>query len=143
MKVGQTKLRQVGAKLIASSGAAWLLLGAAPASAPSSLAMLEQLEKGAWTLTERDQGGGKGRICLGDPEKLLRLEHPSGKCSRYVLDDRADVASVHYTCAGAGHGHTIIRRETNRLVQIETQGIAFGRPFDRSIEARRVGSCRR
>ena len=42
---------------------------------------------------------------------------------------------MHYTCPGAGHGRTSIRSETNRLVQIDTQGIADGKPFSQAIEA--------
>jgi hypothetical protein len=49
--------------------------------------------------------------------------------------------TVHYTCPGSGHGRTTIRKETNRLVQIDTQGIASGSPFSRTFEARRGGSC--
>jgi hypothetical protein len=48
---------------------------------------------------------------------------------------------VQYTCRGRGYGRTHIRRETSRLVQIDTQGIADGRPFAFAAEARRVGDC--
>jgi hypothetical protein len=48
---------------------------------------------------------------------------------------------VQYTCRGKGYGRTHIRRETGRLVQIDSQGIAGGLPFEFSAEARRVGDC--
>ena len=48
---------------------------------------------------------------------------------------------VQYTCRGKGYGRTQIRRESNRLVQIDSQGIADGLPFSFSAEARRVGDC--
>ena len=49
--------------------------------------------------------------------------------------------TVQYTCPGRGFGRTHIRRETRRLVQIDTQGVAEGLPFSASIEGRRVGDC--
>jgi hypothetical protein len=49
--------------------------------------------------------------------------------------------TVQYTCRGRGFGRTHIRRETDRLVQIDTQGIADSRPFAFSVEARRTGDC--
>jgi hypothetical protein len=58
-----------------------------------------------------------------------------------VINDGAAEVTVHYTCPGAGHGRTTIRKETNRLVQIDTQGIAGGMPFSRTFEARRGGVC--
>jgi predicted subunit of tRNA(5-methylaminomethyl-2-thiouridylate) methyltransferase len=58
-----------------------------------------------------------------------------------VVEDRADQVTVQYTCRGRGYGRTTIRRETGRLVQIQTQGIAEGLPFDFAAEARRMGDC--
>ncbi|SNS41071.1 DUF3617 domain-containing protein [Sphingopyxis indica] len=113
---------------------------AAPAQAPS-LAMLDRLEKGRWELTERGQQKPLQTMCLGDARKMIQIHHPRGECSRYVIEDRPDSVTVHYTCPGAGHGRTTIRAETNRLVQIDTQGIAGGKPFSQAIEARRVGPC--
>lgn len=111
-----------------------------PAQAPS-LAMLDRLEKGNWQLRERGTNTVVQTMCLGDARRMIQLRHPRGNCSRYVIEDQADAVTVHYTCPGAGHGRTTIRSETNRLVQIDTQGIAEGRPFSQAIEARRVGDC--
>ena len=121
---------------------ALLLAGAAavPAQAPS-LAMLDQLEKGSWDLRERDGQGAVRTACLGDARSLIQINHMRTGCSRYVIEDGASEVTVHYTCPGAGHGRTTIRRETNRLVQIDTQGIANGAPFSHAIEARRTGVC--
>jgi hypothetical protein len=58
-----------------------------------------------------------------------------------VIEDRPDVVTVQYTCRGRGYGRTTIRRENAQLVQIDTQGIAEGLPFEFSAEARRVGAC--
>src|SRR3546814_2145741 len=73
---------------------------------------------------------------------MIQVYHPGATCSRYVIEDTPNSVTVHYTCPGAGHGRTTIRSETNRLVQIDTQGIAEGRPFSQAIEARRTGGCR-
>ena len=105
------------------------------------LAMLNQLEQGQWQVRDRDAPGTPRALCLGDPRVLLQLRHPQAGCSRFVVDDGADVVTVQYSCPGNGGGRTSIRRETNRLVQIDTQGIANGAPFSATYEARRVGTC--
>ena len=111
-----------------------------PAQAPS-LAMLDRLEKGSWQLRERGKDVVLQTMCLGDARRMIQIEHPQSNCSRYVIEDTPTSVTVHYTCPGAGHGRTTIRSETNRLVQIDTQGIAGGRPFSQAIEARRAGAC--
>ena len=72
---------------------------------------------------------------------LLQIRQPASACSRYVITNDKQVATVHYTCPGSGHGRTTVRVETPRLAQVETQGVVGAEPFDISIEARRVGSC--
>ena len=113
---------------------------AVPAQAPS-LAMLDRLEKGSWQLRERGKDAVLQTICVGDARRMIQIYHPRSNCSRYVIEDTPTSVTVHYTCPGAGHGRTNIRSETNRLVQIDTQGIADGKPFSQSIEARRTGGC--
>ncbi|KGB57100.1 hypothetical protein FG91_00205 [Sphingopyxis sp. LC81] len=113
---------------------------AVPAQAPS-LAMLDRLEKGSWQLRERGKEDVLQTICVGDARRMIQIQHPRSTCSRYVIEDTPNSVTVHYTCPGAGHGRTSIRSETNRLVQIDTQGIAEGRPFSQAIEARRTGGC--
>lgn len=113
---------------------------AVPAQAPS-LAMLDRLEKGSWQLRERGKDVVLQTMCLGDARRMIQIEHPRSNCSRYIIEDKPNSVTVHYTCPGAGHGRTTIRSETNRLVQIDTQGIAEGRPFSQAMEARRTGGC--
>lgn len=124
------------------SFAACALVGATtvPAQAPS-LAMLDRLEKGSWQLRERGQTAVLQTICVGDARRMIQIYHPRATCSRYIIEDTPGSVTVHYTCPGAGHGRTSIRSETNRLVQIDTQGIADGKPFSQAIEARRAGAC--
>jgi hypothetical protein len=124
---------------LALAAAAVMMVAPVAAQAPG-LAMLAELERGSWQV--RDRAGGASRaICLGDAGQLLQLRHPRGGCSRYVISDSAAEVTVHYTCPGAGHGRTTIRRETNRLIQIDTQGISAGAPFSDAYEARRMGPC--
>ncbi|MCB2080523.1 MAG: hypothetical protein KDE55_22870 [Novosphingobium sp.] len=106
------------------------------------LAMLGQLQKGEWELRVRGDDASVRRICLGDAGRLIQLRHNAKGCDRLVVLDSADEVTVQYTCTGQGYGRTHIRRETNRLVQIDTQGIADGLPFSYALEARRVGTCR-
>ena len=123
---------------------ALLLIGslgaAAPAHAPQ-LAALMHIEVGQWQLKEGDATAAARSLCVTDPAVLLQLGHPGAQCSRFVIADAPDGATVHYTCPGAGHGRTTITLETPRLLHLQTQGIAGGGPFDMDYEARRVGAC--
>ena len=105
-----------------------------------SLAMLDQLEAGRWELRDRD-GAAPQRICVPNGRRLIQLRHPGLACDSFVVTDGPGEVVVQYTCPGRGYGRTQIRRETNRLVQVQSQGIVDGLPFDFSAEARRVGDC--
>lgn len=133
-----TYLSPVG--IVAALG--MILLGfAIPAAAQSdSLQMLSGLTKGEWTIKHRD-GGPDRKICLQTGQELIQLRHEESSCSRFVVEDGANRVTVQYTCPGNGYGRTNIRRESGGLVQIESQGIAEGLPFQFSAEARRTGSC--
>jgi hypothetical protein len=109
--------------------------------ARSPLGMLDTLEPGRWELRMRDTGSPIEHICLPDAQKLIQLRHRGDACHRLIVTDDPTEVTVQYTCRGHGYGRTHIRRETRRLVQIETQGIADGRPFSFAAEARKVGSC--
>lgn len=132
----------IGASLFRCLLGASALAGATavPAQAPS-LAMLDGLEKGSWQLRERGNDAVLQTFCVGDARRMIQIQHPRANCSRYIIEDTPKSVTVHYTCPGAGHGRTSIRSETNRLVQIDTQGIADGKPFSQAIEARRAGAC--
>ena len=120
--------------------AAGVLATAAPAfGGGPSLAMLDQIEGGKWELRER--GAPPQQICVPSGRQLIQLRHPGASCNSFVIEDTAAQVVVQYTCAGHGYGRTQIRRETSRLVQIDSQGIVDGYPFEVSAEARRVGAC--
>jgi hypothetical protein len=86
-------------------------------------------------------GDNVERICLHGPDTLIQLRHPDQLCEKVVIEDSATDVTVQYTCRGRGYGRTHIRRESGRLLQIETQGIVGGLPFDFAAEGRRVGDC--
>ncbi|MEO0462309.1 MAG: hypothetical protein AAF127_04205 [Pseudomonadota bacterium] len=125
---------------LSALGTATLLVGLPLAAQSGGLAMLEGLAKGEWTVTYRD-GRAERKICLKSGEELIQLRHKQSDCSRFVVEDAASKVTVQYTCPGDGYGRTDIRRETGDLVQIESQGIASGLPFQFAAEARRTGSC--
>lgn len=106
--------------------------------------VLNGLGKGQWQL--RAVGSGPSRvaqnkICIGDPMKLVQIQHGSANCSQRILNERGNKVTVSYSCRGQGQGITTIRRESNRLIQINSQGIRNGSPFNFSVEGRLGGSC--
>ncbi|WP_189538538.1 DUF3617 domain-containing protein [Novosphingobium arvoryzae] len=127
---------------VAAGAIAALLAFSAPASGQrSSLTMLDQLDAGRWELRVRDSGNAAERLCVSNGRRFIQLRHPEVSCDRLVVEDGPSEVTVQYTCRGQGYGRTSIRRETSRLVQIESQGIRNGLPFEFSAEARRVGDC--
>lgn len=126
----------------AAIGTAALLLAAVPAAGQrQSLVMLDRLQAGQWELVARDGSRVRERICLRDGRRLIQLRHPASACDRLVVEDSAAEVTVQYTCRGQGFGRTSIRMEHRRLIQVETQGIAGGLPFEFSAEGRYLGAC--
>ena len=132
------KISPIG--MIAAVG--MVLLGLAlPAAAQSdALSMLGGLSKGEWTIKHRD-GSADRKICVKSGRELIQLRHKQPDCSRFVVEDARSKITIQYTCPGDGYGRTNIRKETGELVQIESQGIASGLPFQFAAEARHTGSC--
>lgn len=131
-------MRRMGKFLI---GLGALGAGSAVAAQGDGLAMLAKLQRGQWSVTSRD-GGPSRSLCLGDPAQLFQLRHARSACSRYVVEDGESRVAVQYTCRGNGFGRTSIRKETSTLVQIESQGVERGQPFQFTAEARRTGACK-
>ena len=113
---------------------------AGPGLAQGSLAMLDTLDKGGWEVRYRN-GDSARKVCLRTGRELIQLRHGGSACNRFVVEDGAAAVTVQYTCRGNGYGRTSLRRESATLVQIDSQGIADGKPFEFSAEARRTGSC--
>ncbi|GAO38193.1 hypothetical protein SCH01S_10_00030 [Sphingomonas changbaiensis NBRC 104936] len=124
--------------LILVAGAAALLLEGA-ANAP--ILAFGRIEPGEWQLRALDNSMPMRKLCIDDAYDLVQLRHPGAACSRFVLANEPQTATVHYTCAGAGYGRTMIRVETGQLVRIESQGLANRSPFEIALEGRRVGKC--
>lgn len=131
-----TKTRIAGAAL-----AAFVVLAAPAMGSGPSLAMLDGLETGRWEVRVREPGAEPQRMCLATGRSLIQLRHPGVACDTFVVKDAPNEVEVQYTCRGHGYGRTHIRRETGRLVQIDSRGIAGGLPFEFNAEARRIGDC--
>ena len=123
------------AGIMAVSGAAVPVLAQG-----NGLAMLGTLTKGEWTIKQRG-GAGDRKICVRSGTELIQLVHRDSGCSQFVVEDGAARVTVQYTCPGNGYGRTSIRRETAGLVQLESQGIQGGMPFQMTAEGRRTGPC--
>jgi hypothetical protein len=119
-----------------------ILAGPAGSQNGGKISALTKLQPGLWQL--RVIGGGAPRpapVCIGDPAVLTQLPHRDQPCSRLVVAQDGQEATVHYTCQAGGYGQTSLRVETPRLVQIDTQGILGNAPFAYRMEARHAGSC--
>jgi hypothetical protein len=132
-------------KIIASIGAfAAFSCISVGAYALDSGDLLETLERGLWRI--RSGTGASSALpieqyCVGDPSRLAQLRHGNATCSQTVLRSTPNTIVISYTCRGQGQGTTTIRKETNRLIQINSQGIWNNSPFNFSAEARRTGAC--
>jgi hypothetical protein len=123
----------------AAQGAA--RLKATQLSANGKVAALAGIESGKWQIRDLDAAFPPASICIGDPQILVRFEHRAAECRAEVVEDAAGAATVQYSCAGRGFGHSKVRVQTPRLVRIDTQGLSGGRPFSYRLEAQRTGSC--
>ncbi|MFC3175220.1 DUF3617 domain-containing protein [Novosphingobium bradum] len=117
-----------------------VLAGSIAAQAPQPVNLLASLRDGQWEL--RPHGGPVAqRLCIRGGAGLIQLRHPGKVCDRLVLEQTSRLITVQYTCKGSGFGRTQLRRETSQLIQIETQGVAEGLPFEYAAEGRWVGEC--
>ena len=134
-------LNRKSVRMAALAGAMSLAAIGGVALAQNSLAMLDSLDKGGWELRYRD-GAAPRAICVRSGREFIQLRHKESGCNRFVVEDGKDEVTVQYTCRGNGYGRTNIRKEGSGLVQIDSQGIVDGRPFQFSAEARYTGRCR-
>jgi hypothetical protein len=104
--------------------------------------MLDRLEPGLWEVRARDDGDTV-QICVNNGRKLIQVRHRGETCKPFIIDDTPSMVTVQYSCPTGGYGHTRLRYENPRLVQLETQGIDKGLPFNFVAEARRLGPCSR
>lgn len=138
MKIKLSQLG-LGALLCISAGSGAFAFGQA-----SDLPLLDSLERGMWQL--RSVGGGATSatstpICLGDHTRLVQIQHGNAPCEHYVVRSSPNSVTVSYSCNGQGQGLTTIRKESNRLIHIQSQGIRNNSPFSFSVEGRKTGAC--
>ncbi len=127
--------------ILSCAGGASAVLAAGPAP---SLGILDTLQRGLWNLRPvagTTKPAAVSQICLGNPARLTQIQHGDTVCERTILSSSPTQITVRYDCAGQGWGMTTIRRETSGLVQIDSQGIRNGTPFNFSVEGRRGPSC--
>ena len=137
----QLSNRSIRAIALAGLAAGAVLWGAAPGIAQDTgLAMLSSLSKGEWTIKQRGVLRSR-KICVRTGAELIRIKHREAGCNQFVVEDGVARVTVQYTCPGNGYGRTSIRRETPALVQLESQGIHDGAPYQLVAEARRTGTC--
>jgi hypothetical protein len=106
--------------------------------------LLSNIERGRWLLRAVGGAGGApvSQLCVGDPRVLAQIEHRGNpQCSHFVVRSSPTSVTISYSCKGAGQGLTTIRKETERLIQIQSQGISNGAPFSFSVEGRHGGAC--
>ena len=128
--------------LYAFPGALLLSLAAAGSAKPDGdMALLDSLDRGMWQLRPTAGSVPTAKICLGKSESLTQIHHSGLACEQYFVRSSPNSLTVSYTCAGHGQGLTIIRKETNRIIHIQSQGIRDNAPFSFSAEGRRTGPC--
>jgi hypothetical protein len=108
------------------------------------LSLLESLERGVWQF--RAVGGSAsappvGQLCVGDVSRLTQLQHGNTPCEQYVVRSLPNSVTVSYSCKGQGQGLTTIRKESGKLIQIQSQGIRNNAPFSFSVEGRKTVAC--
>jgi hypothetical protein len=125
-----------------------ILSAIASVSVAAALPQLQQIkammtvQPGLWTIHALDRGETDvPAVCVADPTRLLQFRHPNQTCSRFVIADTARVATIQYTCPGAGWGRTSVRIISPGQLRLDTQGIADNAPFALAAEARRIGEC--
>ncbi len=105
--------------------------------------ILSSLKSGLWQFREKARGNDiVDAICVGDVNKMIKIKNKDDSCTFKMLSQSGNSVTYDYSCAGKGKGRTTIRKETNGLVQIASQGITDGQLFDFKLEARHAGSCR-
>ncbi|HEX7874688.1 MAG TPA: hypothetical protein VF475_17385 [Sphingobium sp.] len=124
--------------VILAIGGAACLASAASGTTPAALA---GLEPGQWDLRSRDSSEPPVRICVRDGLSLVQIKHQGQACRQFVVEDTAERTSITYSCPRTGHGRTVVRVETPRLVQIDSQGVVDGYPFALDLEGRKTGTC--
>jgi len=123
-------------------GAASML--AIPAEAPAlyqSFPAVDGLERGKWSFKPRGSTQSAISMCVGDPRILFQYKHPSLSCTQTPISNSAKTVVIGYVCSGNDQGNTTITKESNGLIQLQSQGVVNGQIFSVSLEGRYAGAC--
>lgn len=133
-------MNHFGRYQLVACAAALVAAGIPVAAHELELTMLSALNRGGWIVNDRNNQAER-KMCIRTGREFIQMQHAMDSCDQFVLRDEADEVSVQYTCRGKGYGRTTIRREGRDLVQIQSSGIAAGKPFSMAAEARYSGRC--
>lgn len=117
------------------------LTEAGVAKSVGDMALLNSLDRGIWQLRSTSGVVPMSKICLGRSDSLIQLQHGNLSCEHYIVRSEPNSLTVSYTCPGYGQGLTVIRKESNRIIHIQSQGIRNNAPFSFAAELRRTGPC--
>ena len=106
--------------------------------AAANVSPLAGVAGGLWEVSGH---GAPVRLCVPDPLVLAAYEHRSLNCTRTVIRGDGHSAVVSYSCAGGGFGQSQISVLTPRSLEIDTQGISRGEPYNYLLNAHRIGDC--
>ena len=119
-----------------------LLLATGGVAKPvGDMAMLDSLDRGMWQLRPISGSVPMTKICRGEMETLTQIQHSGLACDQYIVRSSANSVTISYTCKGHGQGLTTIRKESSRIIHIQSQGIRNNAPFSFSAEGRKIGPC--
>ena len=134
---------QVKALALAIAGGGALLSGGALV-AQASPQILGFLSDGQWALKPVGRSGAAARsLCLGAAAApLAQIEHAGQSCRISTQEFGPREVAFSYDCGSGNNGYTRVRAETNKLVQVDTQGIKGNMPFHNRYEGRWISaSC--
>jgi hypothetical protein len=119
-----------------------LVGGAAARPQLQPIGAMSIVQPGLWSIHALERGETDvAPFCVADPAQLLQFRHPGATCSRYVIADTSRVATIQYSCPGAGWGRTSVRVISPDMLRLDTQGIAGNAPFAFAAEAHRIAAC--
>ncbi len=118
-------------------GAAALLSGGAVV-AQASPQILSFMADGQWSLKSVGRSGAEARsLCLGNAvAPIAQIEHRGQTCRITTQEISPREVAFSYDCGAGNNGYTRVRAETNKLVQVDTQGFKGNMPFHNRYEAR-------
>ncbi len=93
-------------RVVRIGAAGMLTMAAGP-----SLALLDAVPAGEWALREIGGSAPARLVCVRNPQLLIQIQHGAAACRRFVVSGGPRSATIEYSCAGQGHGRTLITVE--------------------------------